>query len=105
MVMQALTQYSDKIVELSLNENGLSQAEPLFIDLGQFKNLKRLSLALNFNKKMQGIGNSLIQLLGYWEDALVEIDSKLISTPDNQSLSSMHFTRITHLKNLISVVT
>lgn len=65
MVMQALTQYSDKIVELSLNENGLSQTEPLFIDLGQFKNLKRLSLALNFNKKMQGIGNSLIQLLGY----------------------------------------
>lgn len=31
-------------------------------------------------------GEELIQLLGYWEDALVELDSKLVSTPEDQSL-------------------
>ena len=64
-VKNVLIPHQKKIVELSLNENGLTLSDSIISDLGLFENLKKVSLAVNFTKKMAGIGESLSSLLNH----------------------------------------
>lgn len=64
-VKNALLAHSSKIGELSLNENGLSLNDSVIKDICQFQNLKKVSLAVNFTKKMAGVGSALASILDH----------------------------------------
>lgn len=63
LIKNTLVEHQEKIVELSLNQNGLSLNDSIFKDLPEFHRLKKLSLAVNFTKKMTGIGIALSSIL------------------------------------------
>lgn len=64
-IKNILIEHQSKIVELSLNENGLTMNDSVISDIGLFENLKKVSLAVNFHKKMTGIGESLSSILNH----------------------------------------
>lgn len=65
-IMPILVGQRYKFEELYLVDNGISLSEPLIDDLGRFRNLNKLSLALNYNKRMSGIGRALTQFIQYY---------------------------------------
>ena len=64
-IKNTLISYSSKISELSLNENGISLSDSIIYDISEFANLKKVSLAVNFTKKMVGIGKALSLFLDH----------------------------------------
>ncbi|OHS96459.1 hypothetical protein TRFO_37346 [Tritrichomonas foetus] len=64
-VMETLAKKAEKIIELTLNQNGLTLNDPIMNDLQKFTCLRHLSLSCNYTKRMTGIGGKLAILLQY----------------------------------------